>query len=204
LHSALLLPYRLRALTLPNRIVVSPMCQYRAVDGWATDWHVIHLGHLALSGAGLLMIEARVVLPKGRISRECLGLYSDANEDALRRVLASVRRFSRIPIGIQLNHAGRKGSQRKPADGHGNLEPRAGGWRVVGSSPVAFGPSFQTPLAAHGYLLSSFLSPLANHRTDEYGGNIENRMCFPLEVFRAMCKAWLESKPLGVRCNGTD
>lgn len=212
------------------------MCQYSAVDGCATDWHVIHLGHLALSGAGLLMIEASAVVPEGRISRECLGLYSDANEEALRRVLASVRRFSSIPIGIQLNHAGRKGSQRKPADGHGNLEPQEAGWRVVGPSPVAFGPSFQTPQAldrpgmqsiveafaaatqrgirlaldlielhaAHGYLLSSFLSPLANHRSDEYGGSIENRMRFPLEVFRAMRKAWPESKPLGVRCNGTD
>ena len=119
--SALFSPFTLRDLTVANRIVVSPMCEYSAVGGCATDWHVIHLGHLALSGAGLLIVEATAVNAQGRISRECLGLYSDENEAALARVLAVVRRYSAMPIGIQLNHAGRKGSQRKPGDGRGNV-----------------------------------------------------------------------------------
>ena len=226
----------MRGLTLPNRIVVSPMCEYSAVEGCATDWHVIHLGHLALSCAGLLIIEATAVEATGRISRECLGLYSDANEDALGRVLAVVRRYSTLPIGIQLNHAGRKGSQRKPGDGRGNVPPAEGGWQTVGPSAIPFIAEWQTPQAldragmeaiidafvrtieraarlgldmiemhaAHGYLLSSFLSPIANLRDDKWGGSVENRMRFPLEVFAAMRKAWPSSRPMGVRCNGTD
>src|ERR1700754_3049087 len=103
-------PIKLRDLTLPNRIIIAPMCEFSAVDGCATDWHIIHLGHLALSGAGLLIIEATGVEPRGRISRECLGLYSDENETALARVLGIVRKYSTMPIGIQLGHAGRKAS----------------------------------------------------------------------------------------------
>lgn len=234
--SPLFTPYTLRELTLPNRIVISPMCEYSAVDGCATDWHVIHLGHLALSGAGLLIVEATAVNAQGRISRECLGLYSDENEAALARVLAVVRKYSAMPIGIQLNHAGRKGSQRKPGDGRGNVPASEGGWQTVAPSALAFIPEWQTPEAldragmdaivaafvqatrrcarlgfdlieihsAHGYLLSSFLSPLANRRTDAYGGSRENRMRFPLEVFAAMRAAWPAARPLGVRCNGTD
>ena len=118
--SALVQPFTLRSLTLPNRIVISPMCQYSAVEGCATDWHLIHLGHLAVSGAGLLIIEASAVEARGRISRECLGLYSDQCEATLARVVAAVRRYSDMPIGIQLSHAGRKGSQIKPSDGRGD------------------------------------------------------------------------------------
>jgi 2,4-dienoyl-CoA reductase-like NADH-dependent reductase (Old Yellow Enzyme family) len=226
----------MRGLTLANRIVVSPMCEYSAVDGSATDWHVIHLGHLALSGAGLLVIEATAVEAQGRISRECLGIYSDENEAALARVLSIVRRYSAMPIGIQLNHAGRKASQRKPGDGRGNVPEAEGGWQTVGPSALPFIPEWQTPTAldragmeaiiasfvratercvrlgldmieihaAHGYLLSSFLSPLANQRDDAWGGSRENRMRFPLEVFAAVRAAWPKARPLGVRCNGTD
>jgi 2,4-dienoyl-CoA reductase-like NADH-dependent reductase (Old Yellow Enzyme family) len=234
--SLLFSPFEMRGLTLPNRIVISPMCEYSAVDGCATDWHVIHLGHLALSGAGLLIIEATAVHPHGRITRECLGLYSDENEEALARVLSIVRRYTRMPIGIQLGHAGRKGSQMKPSDGRGNVPEADGGWQTVGPSPIPFIEQWQTPQAldragmeevveafvratqrslrldlamieihaAHGYLLSSFLSPIANQRDDQWGGSRENRMRFPLEVFAAMRRAWPDDRPMGVRCNGTD
>ncbi|MEJ7667717.1 MAG: NADH:flavin oxidoreductase/NADH oxidase [Casimicrobiaceae bacterium] len=234
--SVLFSPFALRGLTLANRVVVSPMCEYSAAEGCATDWHVIHLGHLALSGAGLLIIEATAVSPEGRISRECLGLYSDDNGAALARVLSIVRRYSPVPVGIQLNHAGRKGSQRKPGDGRGNVPEGDGGWQTVGPSPLPFVAEWQTPTeldragmekiiedfvratersarlgldlieihSAHGYLLSSFLSRLANRREDAWGGNRENRMRFPLEVFAAVRRAWPSTRPLGVRCNGTD
>ena len=234
--SALFQPITLRGLTLPNRIVISPMCQYSALDGCATDWHLIHYGHLAASGAGLLIIEATGVEPRGRISRECLGMYSDACEAALARVLAVVRRYSSMPIGIQLGHAGRKGSQKKPSDGRGNAALAEGGWQTEGPSAIPFIPEWQTPQAldragmeaviaafveatrrsarlglelmelhgAHGYLMSSFLSPLANRREDSYGGSRENRMRFPLEIFAAVRAAWPQERPLGVRCNGTD
>ena len=234
--SALFQPFAMRGLTLPNRIVISPLCQYSAQEGCATDWHLIHLGHLALSGAGLLILEATAVEARGRISRECLGLYSDACEVALARVLATVRRYSPMPIGIQLAHAGRKGSQKKPTEGRGNVPVAEGGWQTVAPSAIAFIPEWQTPQAldragmdgiiaafvgatqradrvgldmielhfAHGYLMSSFLSPLANRRDDEYGGSAVNRMRFPLEVFKAVRAAWPAHKPLGVRCNGTD
>ncbi len=234
--SVLFSPFTMRGLTLANRIVISPMCEYSAVDGSATDWHVIHLGHLALSGAGLLIIEATAVHSHGRISRECLGLYSDENEEALARVLSIVRRYSSMPVGIQLSHAGRKGSQLKPADGRGDIPAGQGGWQTVAPSPVPFIEQWQTPQAldragmegviesfvratersarldlalieihaAHGYLLSSFLSPIANQREDAWGGSRKNRMRFPLEVFAAMRRAWPAARPMGVRCNGTD
>ncbi len=234
--SALFQPITLRGLTLPNRIVIAPMCQYSAIDGCATDWHLIHLGHLAVSGAGLLIIEATGVEPQGRISRECLGMYSDACEAALAQVLAVVRRYSNMPIGIQLGHAGRKGSQKKPTDGRGSIPAGAGDWQTDAPSALAFIPEWQTPRAldragmdrivaafadatrrcarlgldlvelhgAHGYLMSSFLSPLANRRTDAYGGSLDNRMRLPLEIFDAVRAAWPQERPLGVRCNGTD
>jgi 2,4-dienoyl-CoA reductase-like NADH-dependent reductase (Old Yellow Enzyme family) len=234
--SALFQPYGLRALQLRNRIVIAPMCEYSAVAGCATDWHLIHLGHLALSGAGLLMVEATAVEPRGRITRECLGLYSDENEGALRRVLQAVRQYSGMPIGVQLAHAGRKGSRIKPSDGRAPIPPGQGGWRTLAPSATAFAQDWATPEeldpagmrlviaafvqatqrcerlgvdvielhAAHGYLLSSFLSPIANRRTDAYGGSTEQRMRFPLEVFEAVRRAWPQDRPLGVRCNGTD
>ena len=234
--SKLFEPIALRGLTLPNRIVIAPMCEFSAVDGNATDWHLIHLGHLALSGAGLLIIEATGVEPRGRISGACLGLYNDENEAALARVLKAVRAYSPMPIGIQLGHAGRKASMKHPSQGNGHLMPEEGGWVTVGPSSVGFADGWPLPQeatmqdlddivaafvqavgrcerlgidlieihGAHGYLLSSFLSPLANRRTDRFGGSLENRMRFPLQVFEAMRNAWPADRPLGVRFNGTD
>lgn len=234
--SALFQPFALRGLTLPNRIVVSPMCQYSAIDGNAGNWHVLHLGQYAVSGAGLLVMEATAVSPEGRITADCLGLWCDENESALGRVLDFVRPFASMPIGIQLGHAGRKASVRSPGQGRGNLPRDAGGWPTVGPTSAPFGPGWEAPTAldragmqritnafadatqradrlgldlleihaAHGYLLSSFLSPLGNSRTDEYGGSQANRMRYPLEVFEAVRAAWPAHKPVGVRFNGTD
>jgi 2,4-dienoyl-CoA reductase-like NADH-dependent reductase (Old Yellow Enzyme family) len=234
--SALFQPLKLRGLTLPNRIVISPMCQYSASDGCATDWHLLHFGSMMTSGAGLFIIEATAVDPRGRITPECLGLWNDDNEDALRDVLLRVRRYSRVPVGIQLSHAGRKAASHRPFVGKGPLKSDQGAWPVIGPSAIPFADGWQVPHvmnradmdevvdvfvqaakradrlgvdlielhAAHGYLLSAFLSPLANQRTDEYGGSREKRMRFPLEVFSAVRAVWPEHKPLGVRANGTD
>jgi 2,4-dienoyl-CoA reductase-like NADH-dependent reductase (Old Yellow Enzyme family) len=234
--SALFQPLQMRSLTLPNRVVLSPMCQYSAVDGCATDWHVIHLGQYAVSGAGLLIMEATAVEPAGRITPDCLGLWSDANEAALRRVLDTVRPYASMPIGLQLSHAGRKASVRKPRDGRGGVPIAEGGWETVGPTGDAFGPGWAAPRAldeagmerivaayaaatrradrsgvdllelhaGHGYLLSSFLSPLGNSRTDRYGGDRPRRMRFPVAVFDAVRRQWPEHKPLGVRYNATD
>lgn len=234
--SALFQPLHLREITLPNRIVVSPMCQYSATNGDASDWHVIHLGQYAVSGAGLLLMEATGVEPDGRITADCLGLWSDRNEAALARVLNTVRPFASMPIGIQLGHAGRKASVRRPGEGRGPLPLNEGGWKTWGPTEAPFGPGWEAPQAldrtgmdritqafeqatrradrlgldlleihaAHGYLLSSFLSPLGNARTDAYGGDREGRMRFPLEVVAAVRAAWPAHKPMGVRFNGSD
>ncbi len=234
--SKLFTPYPLRGLTLKNRMVISPMCQYSAVDGNAGDWHTIHIGSLLTSGAGLFILEATAVEARGRITADCLGLWSDENAHALHAVLKAVRKYSSMPVGVQLCHAGRKASSHKPFVGRGPLQADEGAWPVIGPSPVPFAEGWQTPQAmnredmdtviaafvaaakradqigidlielhaAHGYLMSSFLSPLANHRDDEYGGSLENRMRFPLEIFDAVRKVWPAEKPLGVRCNGTD
>ncbi|TXF10799.1 NADH:flavin oxidoreductase/NADH oxidase [Pelomicrobium methylotrophicum] len=236
MSSHLFQPIRLRGLTLDNRIMVSPMCQYSAVDGCATDWHLMHLGQFAVSGAGLVMVEMTDVEPRGRITPYCLGLYSDANEQALKRVVDFCKRHGHARIGIQLAHAGRKASTLPPWEGRRLLRPEEGGWEPVAPSAVASGAGAAVPRAltldeigqirdafvsatqraarigfdaielhcAHGYLLHQFLSPLSNHRTDRYGGSLENRMRFPLEVFAAMRAAWPEDKPLGVRVSATD
>jgi 2,4-dienoyl-CoA reductase-like NADH-dependent reductase (Old Yellow Enzyme family) len=234
--SSLFTSLTLGNLTLTNRIVVAPMCQYSAHEGSATDWHLIHLGQLALSGAGLLMTEATAVAPEGRISPDDLGLWSDDNEQALDRVLKAIRTYSPIPVFTQLAHAGRKASVRKPWKGGGAIPVAEGGWPVVAPSPISFDPKDPAPVAldaqglarireafvaaarraerlgfdgielhaAHGYLLHQFLSPLSNHRTDEYGGSLENRMRFPLEVFEEVRAAFPSHKPVGVRISGTD
>lgn len=234
--SALFQPIDLRELRLPNRIMVSPMCQYSATAGNASDWHLIHLGQLALGGAGLLCIEATAVEAIGRITPNCLGLYSDDNETALRRVLTALRRYADAPLAIQLAHAGRKGSSHTPWDGGKLIAPQAGGWEPIAPSALPFSPSEPPPRemnaadlesvreafvqaarraaalgvdaielhAAHGYLLHEFLSPLANRRNDRYGGSLEHRMRFPLEVFSAVRRIWPESKPLGVRISASD
>ena len=235
--SALFSPLDVGGLSLRNRIVIAPMCQYSAEDGCMTDWHVIHLGQLALSGAALLTIEATAVTPDGRISYGDTGLWSDANEAAMARVLASVRRWSDMPIAIQLGHAGRKASTAKPWDGGKQIARDAeNGWQTVAPSPVPFLPDENPPLeldaaglarirdafadsakraarldlaavqlhGAHGYLLHQFLSPLSNQRTDQYGGSLENRMRFPLEVFDAVRAVFPSDKPVTMRVSGTD
>ena len=235
--SRLFEPFHLGALTLENRIVVAPMCQYSAREGCATGWHHSHLGQLALSGAGLLIIEATAVSPEGRISPFDLGLYSDANEAALARVLEEVRAHSGMPIAIQLAHAGRKGSSRAPWDGGTQIAPgEPMGWKTVAPSAVPHGEGEVAPAAldaagfakvredfavaarragrlplegievhmAHGYLLHQFLSPLSNRRTDIYGGSLENRMRFPLEVFEAVRAAFPASNPVWVRISASD
>jgi 2,4-dienoyl-CoA reductase-like NADH-dependent reductase (Old Yellow Enzyme family) len=235
--SALFSPLKVRELTLANRIVIAPMCQYSALDGCMTDWHVIHLGHLALSGAALLTIEATAVVPEGRITYADAGLYNDETEAAMRRTLESVRRWSKIPIGIQLAHAGRKASTEVPWKGGAQFPAdHPLGWQTVAPSAIPFGDSEVPPIAldhegirrvrdafaastvraarlgldviqihaAHGYLLHQFLSPVSNRRTDEYGGSLENRMRFPLEVFTAVREAFPTNKPVSVRVSGTD
>jgi 2,4-dienoyl-CoA reductase-like NADH-dependent reductase (Old Yellow Enzyme family) len=234
--SVLFSPISLGSLSLRNRIVIAPMCQYSAKDGSASDWHMIHLGSLALSGAGLLIIEATSVAPEGRISPGDLGLWSDDNERALSRVLKAIRAYSKIPVSIQLAHAGRKASTAVPWEGGGPLAVTEGGWPVVAPSSVPFQPEAPEPVAldepgmrhireafaaaarradrlgldaielhaAHGYLLHEFLSPLSNRRNDQYGGSLENRMRFPLEVFDGVRREFSSQKPVGVRISGTD
>jgi 2,4-dienoyl-CoA reductase-like NADH-dependent reductase (Old Yellow Enzyme family) len=230
-------PLQLGNLRLDNRIVIAPMCQYSAVEGTPGDWHLIHLGHLALSGAGLMILEATAVLPEGRITPDDLGLYSDANEQGIARVLAAAKAHAPIKIAIQLAHAGRKASSRAPWLGGTQIHPdEPAGWKAVAPSAVPHSPSEDAPLAldadglarvrngfadaarraarlgldgieihaAHGYLLHEFLSPLANRRNDAYGGSLENRMRFPLEVFDAVRAAFPAERPVWVRVSATD
>jgi 2,4-dienoyl-CoA reductase-like NADH-dependent reductase (Old Yellow Enzyme family) len=236
MSATLFSPLQLGSLELANRIVISPMCQYSATDGSASSWHRTHIGNLSLSGAALMLLEATAVEADGRITPLCLGLYSDANEAALARVISEVREFSKMPIGVQLNHAGRKASSEPPWRGGGLIPVENGGWRTFGPSAIAQRDSEAAPLEldraglarirdafaasaaraarigldaielhfAHGYLLHQFLSPLSNQRSDEYGGSLENRMRFPLEVFDAVRAAWPAGKPLGVRVSATD
>ncbi|MET0530107.1 MAG: NADH:flavin oxidoreductase/NADH oxidase [Microvirga sp.] len=236
-HAKLFTPFRVGGLELANRIVIAPMCQYSAQDGCMTDWHLIHLGQLALSGAALLTIEATAVVPEGRITYADVGLYSDETEAAMRRVLESVRRWSDIPIAIQLAHAGRKASTDVPWKGGKQISPQhPNGWQTEAPSAVPYAAGENAPTAldkerlaqlrdafaeaarrsarlgidavqihvAHGYLLHQFLSPLSNKREDEYGGSLENRMRFPLEVFDAVRAAFPAEKSVTVRVSGTD
>lgn len=234
--SALFTPFDLDGLALPNRIVIPPMCQYSAVDGNAQDWHLMHLGNLALSGAGLLIIEATGVEPEGRITPACLGLWSDANEAALGRVVDGIRKYSDMPLAIQLGHAGRKASSALPWQGGQLIAPEAGGWPTQAPSALPQLPHEPAPRVidaaglvrireafvaaarraarigldcielhgAHGYLLHQFLSPLSNQRDDAYGGSLENRLRFPLEVFDAVRAAFPAGKPVGMRISATD
>jgi 2,4-dienoyl-CoA reductase-like NADH-dependent reductase (Old Yellow Enzyme family) len=233
--SALFSPLRLRNLMLENRIVVSPMCQYSCDEGSANDWHLVHIGHLALSGPALVFFEATHVSPEGRITDRDLGLYCDENEAGMARVVSFVRRWTRSKVGVQLAHAGRKGATLPPWEGGGPARaPRA--YSVVAPSAIAFDEGWHVPAAldgtglqkirddfvaaarraerldldiielhfAHGYLAHEFLSPLSNRRDDAYGGSLENRLRFPLELFEGVRAAWPEEKPLGVRISATD
>ena len=235
--SALFKPIRIRNLELANRIVIAPMCQYSAEDGCMNDWHLIHLGYLTFSGAALATIEATAVTEAGRITYADVGLYNDKTQSSMERVLHAIRRWSTMPIGIQLSHAGRKASTEVPWKGGGQLPPANPlGWQTVGPSGIPFRHKDIPPVAldrkgmqeireaftaatlraarlaldlvqlhaAHGYLLHQFLSPLSNQRSDGYGGSLENRMRFPLEVFEAVRQAFPPDKPVSVRISATD
>jgi 2,4-dienoyl-CoA reductase-like NADH-dependent reductase (Old Yellow Enzyme family) len=234
--SKLFSPLQIGNFTLANRITVAPMCQYSAVDGSMTDWHLMHLGNMALSGSSMVVIEATGIVPEGRITPQCVGLYSDANEEAMARVLKYVRSISPVVLGIQLGHAGRKASAHRPWNGRGPLKAVEGAWTTEAPSAVPLAADWPMPHAlsaaemarikqaavdatkrsarlgldfvelhsTHGYLFSEFLSPLSNKRTDEYGGSLQNRMRWPLEVFRAMREAWPADKFIGAKISGSD
>ncbi|PZH03134.1 bifunctional salicylyl-CoA 5-hydroxylase/oxidoreductase [Streptomyces sp. NTH33] len=229
-------PFRLRGLTLRNRVVVSPMDMYSADDGVPGDFHLVHLGARALGGAGLVMTEMVCVSPEGRITPGCTGLWSGKQAEAWRRITDFVhRRSPGTAIGVQLGHSGRKGSTRLMWEGMDEPLPE-GNWPLVAASPLPYTPGSQAPRelsraqltdireqftgaalraaragfdllelhCAHGYLLSGFLSPLTNHRTDAYGGSPAKRLRFPLEVFDAVRGAWPEERPMTVRISATD
>jgi NADPH2 dehydrogenase len=236
MSSALFSPYRLAGLELANRIVVAPMCQYSADDGCANDWHMMHLGMLANSGAALVVVEATHVERHGRITHGCMGLYSDDNELALQRVIAQCRRAGTAKFGIQLAHAGRKASSQRPWEGGGSLKADQDPWPTFGPSALPWGDGWHMPREAteadldrvrdafvasakralrigfdeielhmaHGYLMHSFISPLSNKRTDQYGGSFENRMRFPLSVARAVRAVVPKTVPLGARISAVD
>ena len=228
-------PFRLRGMTVPNRVVVSPMCMYSAESGVPNDWHLVHLGSRAVGGAGLLFTEMTVVSEDARITPGCAGIYTDEQEAAWRRIVDFVHGHSAARICLQLGHAGRKGSTQLMWQGMDRPLPD-GNWPIVSASPLPYYPDSQVPRelaradmdrvvadhvaaarrglaagfdmlelhCAHGYLLASFLSPLTNQRTDEYGGSLENRLRFPLEAFSALRAAWPEDKPMSVRISATD
>ena len=228
-------PFRLRDLQLKNRIVVSPMDQYRAVDGTPTDWHLVHYAERAKGGAGLVVTEMTCVSPEGRISPGCAGLYSPDHEAAWRRIVDFVHAETDAKIGMQLGHSGPKGSTQLGWQEVDAPLPE-GNWPVIGPSPVAWSPRNQVPRemtradmdtvrdefvraanmaacagfdllelhCAHGYLLSAFISPLTNRRTDAYGGTLDNRMRFPLEIYHAVRAVWSTARPISIRISATD
>jgi 2,4-dienoyl-CoA reductase-like NADH-dependent reductase (Old Yellow Enzyme family) len=235
--SRLLSEFRLKGVSLKNRIVVSPMCQYSAEQGVPNDWHLVHLGARAVGGAGLVIAEATAVSPEGRITHGCTGLWNDEQADAWARVVHFVRRRGAV-AGIQLGHAGRKASANRPWEGDDHIpasDPRS--WDPIAPSPVAFGANqprvpremtkadilrvqrdFATAARraaaagfewlelhfGHGYLAQSFFSPIANERTDEYGGGFEGRARFLIETMDAVRAVWPERYPLTVRLGVSD
>jgi 2,4-dienoyl-CoA reductase-like NADH-dependent reductase (Old Yellow Enzyme family) len=228
-------PFKLRGVEFRNRIGVSPMCQYSSEDGFASDWHLVHLGSRAQGGPGLVTLEASAVTAEGRISSADLGIWKEAHIPMLARIAAFIHSQG-VRAGIQLAHAGRKASRTAPFAGERALEPSEGAWQPVAPSALAFAPGYSAPRAlddagiaavveafrqaalrahragfdfveihaAHGYLLNEFLSPLANLRTDGYGGSFENRARLPLEVVDAVRAAWPAHLPLFVRISATD
>ncbi|MFK4272742.1 bifunctional salicylyl-CoA 5-hydroxylase/oxidoreductase [Streptomyces milbemycinicus] len=232
---AMFQPFRLGRLELRNRVIVSPMDMYSAVDGIPGDFHLVHLGSKAMGGAGLVMTEMVCVSPEGRITPGCTGLWTDEQRDSWARIVSFVHDRSTARIGLQLGHSGRKGSTRVMWEGMDASLPE-GNWEVAGPSPLPYGDGSPVPReitraemdritadfvaaarrgaeagfdllelhCAHGYLLSSFLSPVANQRTDEYGGSLENRLRFPLEVFDSVRAAWPAERPMIVRISATD
>jgi anthraniloyl-CoA monooxygenase len=230
------LPFKLRGMQLTNRVVVSPMAQYSAVEGVPDDWHLVHYGHRALGGAGLVYTEMTCVSPEGRITPGCTGLWNEIQCDAWRRIVEFVHRHSPSKICLQLGHSGRKGSTQLGWEDMDHPLP-GGNWPLVAPSPIPYFEGISQPPIemsradmdkvrddfaraarlglqagfdmlelhmAHGYLLASFLSPLTNHRADYYGGCIENRLRFPLEVLKTVRAQWPADKPLSVRISATD
>ena len=228
-------PFRIGPMVVPNRVMVSPMCQYSADDGTPNDWHMVHLGGMAVGGAGLVYTEMTNVSREGRITPGCAGMYQDAHVPAWRRIVEFVHANSQAKFCMQLAHAGRKGSTKLPW--HGTDEPLdEGNWQILSASPIPFKLGSDTPKEmdredmdrvrddfvaaakradeagfdmielhmAHGYLLSSFISPLSNKRADEYGGSLENRLRFPLEVLSAVRAVWPKDKPIACRISATD
>ncbi|NUH64653.1 bifunctional salicylyl-CoA 5-hydroxylase/oxidoreductase [Sulfitobacter sp. S0837] len=228
-------PFQLRDMKLNNRIVVSPMAQYKAVDGCPTDWHLIHYAERAKGGAGLVYTEMTCVSPQGRITPGCPGLYATEHEAAWKRLTDFVHAETDAKICCQIGHSGRKGSTQVGWE-EMDAPLKAGNWEIISASAIPWSEKNAVPKAAtredmdvirdefveatrmahranfdmielhaaHGYLISSFISPLSNQREDEYGGSLENRMRYPLEVFKAMRDAWPEEKPMAVRISATD
>lgn len=235
LRSPMFAPFRLREMALKNRIVVSPMAQYKAVDGSPTDWHLVHYGERAKGGAGLVYVEMTCVSAEGRITPGCPGLYAPEHETAWRRLTDFVHGETDARICCQIGHSGRKGSTQV---GWETMDAplKDGNWDIVSASAIPWSNSNAVPRAitraemeeirdqfaasaemanragfdmielhaAHGYLLSSFISPVSNIRTDEYGGSLQNRMRYPLEVFAAMRAVWPDEKPMSVRISAND
>ncbi|HLK65363.1 MAG TPA: NADH:flavin oxidoreductase/NADH oxidase [Bryobacteraceae bacterium] len=228
-------PLKLRDVTLRNRIAVSPMCQYSCVDGFTTDWHLVHLGSRAVGGSGLVMVEATAVEARGRISPADSGIWKDEHIGPLTRIAAFLREHGAVPA-IQLAHAGRKASVQRPWDGGAAIREADGGWRTVAPSALPFRPDDPLPRelskseiqsivtafrmgaeravqagfqvveihSAHGYLIHEFLSPLSNHRTDEYGGEFSNRCRFAAEVIQAVRQVWPAHLPVFLRISASD
>ena len=228
-------PLTLRDITLRNRIMVSPMCQYSSTDGFATDWHLVHLGSRAVGGAALVMTEAAAVEARGRISPQDLGIYRDEHIVMLSRITTFIKEQGAVPA-IQLAHAGRKASTYRPWNGRGEVSVEDGRWQTIAPSQKRFSETYPLPKeltkqeiaevtqsfrvaaeralkagfqvielhAAHGYLFHEFLSPLSNTRTDEYGGDLRNRMRFLLETTDAVRQVWPDTLPLFVRISATD
>ena len=229
-------PLKIKNIEFKNRIVVSPMCEYSSEDGFATDWHLVHLGSRAVGGAGLIITEANAVSPEGRICYGDLGIYKDEHIPKLKQITDFVHQQGAC-IGTQLAHAGRKASHDKPWLGGRQFAPtETNGWQTVAPSALAFTPNEVAPLeldktgiekvksdfkaaaaraleagfdvielhGAHGYLIHEFLSPLSNHRSDEYGGSFENRIRFLLEIIDSVKETWPEDKPLFVRISASD
>jgi anthraniloyl-CoA monooxygenase len=232
----MLTPYRLRGTVLKNRIVVSPMAQYSAVDGVAGDYHLVHLGSRAMGGAGLVFAEMTCVSADARITPGCPGMYTPEHTAAWKRIVDFVHANSDARIAIQLGHAGPKGSTRRAWDGI-DMPLDDGNWPLLAASPQQYIPGVSQQAreatledmdriendfvratreaakagfdwlelhCAHGYLLSTFISPLTNSRTDDYGGSLENRCRYPLRIFRAMRAAWPQDKPISVRISAHD
>lgn len=234
-RAPMFVPFKLRGLELKNRVVVSPMAQYKAVDGCPTDWHFVHYCERAKGGAGLVYIEMTCVSPEGRITPGCTGMYAPEHEEAWRRIVGFVHRETDARICCQLGHSGAKGSTQLGWE-EMDAPLASGNWPVMSASDVPWSERNQVPKpmdradmdrvtsqfvsaaemaeragfdmlelhCAHGYLLSSFITPLTNNRTDEYGGSLENRMRYPLEVFHAVRAVWPDEKPISVRISAND